>query len=253
MAKFVYNFMRKTIIAGNWKMNKTAEQAVLLVKELKGLCKDCERMVIVCPPFTALYPVREECRGSKIKLGAQNMFFEKEGAYTGEISPLMLKELAEFVIIGHSERRHIFNEGDEIINKKIKAALLQGLKPIFCVGETLDEREKGKTEGIIEGQIKNGLKGIDDIKEVIIAYEPVWAIGTGKNATPSQAEEVHVFIRGILESMYDKERAGKIRILYGGSVKPSNAKELINKENIDGALVGGASLDAKSFYEIIKC
>ncbi len=246
--------MRKIIIAGNWKMNKTVSEAVSLVKELKGLVKDIkDREIVVCPSFTSLVSVAAEIKSSNISLGAQNMHFEKKGTFTGEISPLMLKDIVDYVIIGHSERRHVFGEDDSLINKKVKSALENKLKPIFCVGETLEEREAGKTEKIVMGQIKNGLNGVKDIKNVVIAYEPVWAIGTGKTATPEQAEEVHSFIRGLLKEIFNEKVADEMRILYGGSVKPDNIKGLISKENIDGALVGGASLDAKSFFEVVKC
>ena len=249
--------MRKTIIAGNWKMNKTIAESLSLVKELKKIAADVkDREIVVCPAFTALGAVAAELKSSNIKVGAQNMHFEKNGAFTGEVSALMLRDISvEYVILGHSERRHIFGEKDEVINQKVKAALLNGLKPIFCVGETLSEREAGKTNDIIGNQILKGLKDASkkDIKNVVIAYEPVWAIGTGKNATPEQAEEAHVFIRKVLSKVFDNKIANEVSILYGGSVKPDNIKGIIAKENIDGVLVGGASLDAKSFYQIIKC
>jgi triosephosphate isomerase len=252
----VYN-MRRVIIAGNWKMNNTVGESISLVKELKKLVKDVEdREIIVCPPFTSLAAVGAELKGSNIELGAQNMHFEKQGAFTAEVSPLMLKEIdVKYVIIGHSERRHVFNEDDELINKKIKSALENGLKPIFCVGETLKEREGGKTKQIVKEQVNKGLDGIEkkEMKNLVIAYEPVWAIGTGKNATPQQAEEVHLYIRELLKSMFDDKIAEETVILYGGSVKPDNAKELISQDDIDGALVGGASLDAKKFERIVKC
>jgi triosephosphate isomerase len=246
--------MRTPIIAGNWKMNKNVDEAVSLVKELRDLVADVkEREIIVCPPFTALSSLKAELFTSNINVGAQNLYFEEKGAFTGEISPLMLKELCSHVIIGHSERRAYFNETNETVNKKIKIALKSGLTPIVCVGEKLEERESGKTNDVIKDHVENGLAGLpkEDMAKVIVAYEPVWAIGTGKTATPEQAEEVHVFIRGLLKQMFD-EVAEKTRILYGGSVKPANVKELMAKENIDGALVGGASLDAKSFSEIIN-
>jgi triosephosphate isomerase len=245
---------RKPIIAGNWKMNKTVAEAVSLVKELRDLVEDVSgREIIVCPPFTALSSVKAELFSSNICVGAQNLYYEEKGAFTGEISPLMLKELCSHVIIGHSERRAIFNETNESVNKKIKIALKAGLTPILCVGEKLEERESGKTNDVVKDHIENGLRDLSnkDMSQVIIAYEPVWAIGTGKTATPEQAEEVHVFIRGLLENMFDKDIADKTRILYGGSVKPENVKELMAKENIDGALVGGASLDAKIFSKVI--
>ncbi len=249
--------MRKTLIAGNWKMNKNIGEAISLVKELKKLVEDVDdREIVVCPPSISLAAVSAELKGSSIQLGAQNMHFEKQGAFTGEISPLMLKEIGtKYVILGHSERRQIFNEDDELINKKIKSALENNLTPILCVGETLNEREVDKTREIVGEQLNKGLNGIKnkDMKNIVVAYEPIWAIGTGKTATPEQAEEVHSFIRNLLKSMFDSKTAEDIIILYGGSVKPNNAKDLVSKDNIDGALVGGASLDAKDFAEIIKC
>jgi len=249
--------MRKTIIAGNWKMNKSIGESISLVKELKKLLKGIDdREIVVCPPFTSLASVAAELKTSSIKLGAQNMYFENQGAFTGEISPLMLKEIVtEYVIIGHSERRHILNENDDMINKKIKSALQNELKPIFCIGEKLEEREANKTKDVVESQIKKGLKDVkkEEMKNIVIAYEPVWAIGTGKNATPEQADEVHLFIRNLLTKIFDKKTGEEAIILYGGSVNPENIKSLIAKDNIDGALVGGASLDAKSFSEIVKC
>ena len=248
--------MRKKIIAGNWKMNKTVKEAVLLVKDLKKLVKDVkDKEIVVCPPFTSLQSVSMEIKKSNIKLGAQNMYHEKQGAFTGEISPLMLKNIGvEYVIIGHSERRHILNESDELINKKILSALENNLKPIFCIGETSEERESNKTEDVVEKQVKEGLKSVanEQMKNIVIAYEPVWAIGTGKNAAPEQAEAVHLFIRNMLKAMFNEKIAKETRILYGGSVNPNNIKDLIKEDNIDGALVGGASLDAKSFSELVK-
>ena len=247
--------MRRTIIAGNWKMNKTVNESISLVKELKKLVKGVgDREIIVCPPFTSLSAVGAEIKGSNIKLGAQDMYFENKGAFTGEISPLMLKEVGvEYVIVGHSERRQVIGESDSLINKKIKSALENNLKAIFCIGETLEEREAGKTNTIISNQIKNGLNGVKDMGNIVIAYEPVWAIGTGKTATPEQAEEVHLFIRNLLKKIFNVKVSEETRILYGGSVKPDNIKGLISKEDIDGALVGGVSLDAKRFSEVIKC
>ncbi|RUM40480.1 MAG: triose-phosphate isomerase [Desulfurobacterium sp.] len=246
--------MRRLLIAGNWKMYKTIPEAFDLVRELKELVKDVnDRDILVCPPFTALYPVFKELEGSNIVLGGQNMYFEEQGAFTGEISPLMLKNAGcSYVILGHSERRHIFGETDELINKKVLSAVNHGLIPILCVGELLEEREAGKTQEVVEKQVREGLKGIDEDAEFVIAYEPVWAIGTGKTATPELAEEVHFFIRQILSDMFGNEKANSVRILYGGSVKPENAAGLLNMENIDGALVGGASLKAESFAKIVK-
>lgn len=246
---------RKLMIAGNWKMNKDIQESVdfagSLKEELSGVM---DKDILICPNFTALSKVSEILKASNIALGAQNMFFQDSGAYTGEISALMLKGICKYVIIGHSERRQTFLETDDDINKKIIKAIEHDLKPILCIGETLEQREDKETFDIIESQLKKGLKDIteDDIEDIIIAYEPVWAIGTGKTATPEQAEEVHLYIREKLEEMYDNDTAEKIRILYGGSVKPDNAKDLLEKENIDGALVGGASLDLKSFSGIIN-
>ncbi|WP_457678780.1 triose-phosphate isomerase [Thermovibrio sp.] len=246
--------MRKLLIAGNWKMHKTVPEALKLVRELKEkVGKVSDREVLVCPPFTSLYPVGKELKGSSIKLGAQNMFYEEEGAYTGEISPVMLKDVGcSFVILGHSERRNIFKEDDELINKKVLSAVEHGLVPILCVGEKLKEREEGKTKEVVKRQVVNGLKGLRGDKEFVIAYEPVWAIGTGKSATPEMAQEVHAFIREVLKELFGEETANKVRILYGGSVKPENAKGLLSMPDIDGALVGGASLKAESFAKIVN-
>ena len=236
-------------------MSKTVEEAVSLVRELKELIKDVEdREILVCPPFTALQAIKEELKDSNIKVGAQNMYFEDNGAFTGEISALMLKKLCSYVITGHSERRQYFNEDNELINKKIKKALEHGLKPIVCVGERLEQREGGKTNDVIENHIAEALKDLskEDVLKLTIAYEPVWAIGTGKTATPEQAEEAHIFIRNLIKKMYDEETAEKTRILYGGSVKSKNAADLLSKKDIDGALVGGASLDAEEFSKIVK-
>ena len=246
--------VRRLLIAGNWKMHKTIPEALDLVRELKELVRDVnDRDILVCPPFTALYPVSRELEGSNIVLGGQNMYFEEQGAFTGEISPLMLKDAGcSYVILGHSERRHIFGETDELVNKKVLSAINHGLIPILCVGELLEERESGKTQEVVEKQVREGLKGVDGDNEFVIAYEPVWAIGTGKTATPELAEEVHLFIRQVLSDMFGSEKANSVRILYGGSVKPENAAGLLNMENIDGALVGGASLKAESFAKIVK-
>lgn len=249
--------MRRKVIAGNWKMNNDLQQSVSLIEELKNklVNKSLNCDVIICPPFTSLYEAKKLIDGSVIKLGAQNMFYEDSGAFTGEISAQMLKSVGcEYVILGHSERRTIFGEKDEMINKKIKKALSQKLKPIFCVGETLEEREKDITEKVIKKQIEKGLVDItpDEILDVIIAYEPVWAIGTGKTATPQQAQEVHQFIRKLLTNMYSKDFANMIVIQYGGSVKPDNARELLSQKDIDGALVGGACLKPDSFLGIIE-
>jgi len=249
--------MRKKIIAGNWKMNCDINGAVILISEIKKELskKSIEALVIICPPFTNLETVYTLIKDSSMKLGAQNMYFEESGAFTGEISPAMLKSVGcEFVILGHSERRTIFNESDQFINKKIKAAVKHGLKPIFCIGETLEEREKGITFKTIERQTRNGLDGLseNDLTNLIIAYEPVWAIGTGRNATPQQAEEIHQYIRELIAKMYSQNFANQLIIQYGGSVKPENAKELLSQADIDGALVGGACLKADSFIKIIE-
>ncbi|MHB8578376.1 MAG: triose-phosphate isomerase [Ignavibacteriaceae bacterium] len=249
--------MRRKVIAGNWKMNNNlTESQNLISKLIEGLSKEkinCD--VIICPPFTSLSLSASLISGSIIKLGAQNMYFEENGAYTGEISASMLLSAGcEYVILGHSERRHIFGENDELINKKIKKALSSGIKPIFCVGETLDERESGVTNEIIKRQVYEGLNGLleKDLNTIIIAYEPVWAIGTGKTATPNQAQEVHNFIRNLISSKFSSAAAEKIIIQYGGSVKPDNTKELLSQKDIDGALVGGACLKAESFIGIIQ-
>jgi triosephosphate isomerase (TIM) len=228
----------KPLIVANWKMNMDVKSSVSFIDKFKPLIKNSKADIVICPPFTLLNTVNEMIKNTSIKLGAQDIHFEEEGAFTGEVSASMLKDFCEYVITGHSERRHFFNETDELINKKIKTALENNLKPILCIGETLEQRENNKTMKIIENQLKTCLKNIKEA--VVIAYEPVWAIGTGKNATPGQAEEVHKFIR----SLYD------VRIIYGGSMKPENSKELLSMPNIDGGLVGGASLDAKSFAEI---
>ena len=249
--------MRIPFIAGNWKMNKGIEETKQFFQEFLPLIKSLDfntRDVMIAPPFTSLFIASELIKNTKILLGAQNACWEKKGAFTGEISPSMLKEInVKYVIIGHSERRHIFGETNEIIAKRVKGVIEEGLCAILCVGETLEQREKGITFLVVEEQLKEGLKYINDKiteKNLIIAYEPVWAIGTGKTATPEQAEEVHVFIREILSKLFGKDLSEKIRIIYGGSVKPDNIKELISQPNIDGVLVGGASLNPKSFFEI---
>ncbi len=248
--------MRKPLIVGNWKMNNSTAESVDLAEKLKKTVKDMAGVdVVVAPPFTALGSVRDAVKGSIIKLGAQNLFWEDKGAYTGEVSPLMIRDLdCEYVIIGHSERREYFKESDEIVNKKIKAALRNKLKAIVCVGESLKEREENKTMQVIESQVKKGLQGLSlsEAKELIIAYEPVWAIGTGRNATPAQANEVHAYIRKLLSQIFNEDIASNIKILYGGSVKPSNSAELMSEKEIDGALVGGASLEDESFAQIVR-
>lgn len=242
---------RKILIAANWKMNKTIEESIDFIKEFKNLINN-NNEIVIAPPFTALQEVKKAIVGTNIKLAAQNMHYEDEGAYTGEISPLMLKELVDYVILGHSERRQFFNETDQLINKKIKTALKNKLKVILCIGETLEQRENNKTNDVIKEQVENCLKEINEIENITIAYEPIWAIGTGKTATAEQAEEVHKFIRELIKNLYNEDVSNKIRILYGGSVNPDNIKSLIEMENIDGALVGGASLEPKSFSEIVN-
>jgi triosephosphate isomerase (TIM) len=243
-------------IAGNWKMNKTIGDAVDFTNQLKKLYAGLDdRVVVIAPPFTALYPVAEALKGSSIRLSAQNLSDKTEGAYTGEVSGGMLVDAGcEYVIIGHSERRTLFGERDAVINSKVSAALVSGLKPIFCIGETLNEREELQTFNIIEKQIKEGLNNLntDDIRRLVIAYEPVWAIGTGKTATPEQAQEVHAFIRHLIEKMYDENIAQDIAVIYGGSVTPKNIGDLMAKPDINGALVGGAILDVDSFIRIIR-
>ena len=245
--------MRVPMIAGNWKMNTTLCQAIALVNEmLPGLDEIAHVDKVICPPFISLAAVRELIKGSSIKLGAQNIYFEEKGAYTGEISPLMLADLCEFVIIGHSERRQYFNETGEITNKKIRAALKVKLKPILWVGEKLEENEAGRTEEIVTGQLRASLAGIDYPYGLIIAYEPIWAIGTGKAATGEQANETIGLIRQTISQKYGKRIAQDLRILYGGSVTAANATEFINQPEIDGALVGGASLKADQFLSMVK-
>jgi len=247
--------MRKPIIAGNWKMNNTISQSLKLINEIKSYNLNENVEVVVCVPFTSLYEVKKELKGTNIKLGAQNMHWEDSGAYTGEISPLMLKEIGiDYCIIGHSERRQYFNETDETVNKKIKSALRHGIKPIVCVGETLEDREKAKEKEIVKEQV---LKALEDIKEeeienIVIAYEPIWAIGTGKTASSDDANEMCGFIRDTISKKYGVDISKNIRIQYGGSVKPNNIKELMDKEEIDGALVGGASLNASDFVKLIN-
>ncbi|NQU95168.1 MAG: triose-phosphate isomerase [Candidatus Omnitrophica bacterium] len=248
--------MRKPIIAGNWKMHKTVEEAIVLANAIKRDVFDIEDVeIVLCPPFTSLGDVKDVILETNISLGAQNMHWEAEGAKTGEISSKMLKQIGcKYVIIGHSERRAYFGETNQTVNNKVGAALKEGLFPIMCVGEKLEERESGKAFDIISGHIEGGLVNIgpEEILNLVIAYEPVWAIGTGKNATPDQAQEVHKFIRGLLAKKYGKDTSEKIRIQYGGSVKPSNIESLIGEKDIDGALVGGASLKSESFVELVK-
>ena len=248
--------MRTPIIAGNWKLNKTVSEAVSLTTDLAKLVDNISDVeIVVAPVFTALSNVHDAINGSNIQLAAQDLYWEDSGAFTGEVSAPMLKDVGcDYVIIGHSERRQYFGETNETVNQKVKAALSHDLKPIICVGELLEEREAGKTESVIEDHVKGGIVDLteSEMESCVIAYEPVWAIGTGKTATPDQAQEVHSFIRDILKNCYSDKLASKIRIQYGGSVKPENAAELMSQQDVDGALVGGASLEAESFADIVK-
>lgn len=247
--------MKKPFIAGNWKMFKTNREAVNLVQTIKaGVYKTTDCQIVICPPFTSLASVAEIVKDSPIELGAQNMHPETEGAYTGEISPAMIKDLnCRYVILGHSERRQYFHENDTFVNEKTKTALKYSLIPIVCVGETLEQREAKQQFEVVKTQFDNSLKDItkEEILKLVIAYEPVWAIGTGKTASPEQAEQMQSYIRRLLKERYSDEIAAKVPILYGGSVKPDNIAELMKKPNVDGALVGGASLKAESFVQIV--
>jgi len=248
--------MRKRIIAGNWKMNKTLPEAVALAKEVVKLsagADNCE--VVICPTFVCLSGVNQVLSGSNVQLGAQDVHFEEKGAFTGKVSCDMLKSVGvKYVIIGHSEQRTYFHETNETVNKKVKAVLKAGLLPIICVGETLAEREADKTEKVVEDHVRGAYAGLskEDALKTVIAYEPVWAIGTGKTASPEQAQEVHAFIRDLLDKMYDKNVADQIRLQYGGSMKADNAKELLQKPDIDGGLIGGAALKAEDFNGIVR-
>ncbi|MBL7077242.1 MAG: triose-phosphate isomerase [Kiritimatiellae bacterium] len=247
--------LRKKIIAGNWKMNKTIADAQELASGVKLELAECREVdVVLCPPFTALKAVGDIIENTSIKLGAQNMHWEADGAYTGEISASMLRDLyCHYVILGHSERRTYFGETDTIVNHKVKSALATNLIPIVCVGETLEEREADRTQEVIQTQVEGSLSGLaDEIKQVVVAYEPIWAIGTGRTATPEMAQEVHAFIRRILTGLSDADTAETVRIQYGGSMKPGNAEELLGQPDIDGGLIGGAALDARSFVEIVR-
>ncbi len=249
--------MLKKIIAANWKMNMTIGEAESFLKDFRLEIEEVTGVeIVIAPPFTALPKLSELLGGSqKVRLGAQNFYFEKSGAYTGEISAAMLRDLfVRYVIIGHSERRQIFGETDSFINKKVLAAHASELKPILCVGETLEEREAGKEKQVLETQLRGGLAGVsaEQLVETVIAYEPVWAIGTGKTATSAQAQDAHAHVRAVLAELTDAATADKVRIQYGGSVKPANALELLSQPDIDGALVGGASLEARGFAEIVK-
>lgn len=247
--------MRKPIIAGNWKMNMTIKSAIDFVNGIKDRVKQDDVEVLICAPFTILKDLKEHTKGTNIKVGAQNMHYENSGAYTGEVSAKMLTEIdVDYVIIGHSERRQYFNETDETCNKKLVQAFKNNLTPILCVGETLDERESGKMEDKIKSQIKNGLANLDskNVENMVIAYEPIWAIGTGKTATSDQANEVIKFIRKEVQNIFGESTAEKIRIQYGGSVKPSNVKEIMGMSDIDGALVGGASLKVDDYVALVN-
>ena len=247
--------MRKPLIAGNWKMNKTPYQAQMLVRQIDSIELDDEVEALVCVPAVDLQAVNEGMDDTQLYLGAQNMHYEDHGAYTGEISAAMLKDLqVEYVILGHSERRELFGESDALIQKKVDAALANGLLPILCVGETLEEREAGKQEEKVQGQLMSALQNVkpDDFKKLVIAYEPIWAIGTGKTASDADAEEMAAFIRRQVATMISPAAAETVRILYGGSVKPENIKKIMEQENIDGALVGGASLEAPSFISLVN-
>jgi len=247
--------LRIPIIAGNWKMFKTISEAVDFVELIKEPVSGTEVEVVLCVPYTLLTAVKEAVKGTNIKVAAQNMHWEEQGAFTGEISPLMLKDIGvDYCVIGHSERRQYFNETDETVNKKVLSALGHDIRPIVCVGETLQQRENGETEQLVRMQVNNALKGVtpEQIKEVVVAYEPIWAIGTGKTATPEQANEVIYHIRETLKELYGDDLHTEIRIQYGGSVKSSNIEEIMNQEDIDGALVGGASLNTREFVEIVN-
>jgi len=246
--------MRKPIIAGNWKMHKTIAEALEFVNDVKDKVSNNEVEAVICAPFTLLKDLKEATKGTNIKIGAQNMHFEEMGAFTGEISPLMLKELdMDYVVIGHSERRQYFNETNETVNKKVLKALDVEINPILCVGETLEEREAGNTKNVCKVQVEKALENIskEDLAKVVIAYEPVWAIGTGKTATSEDANDVIAYIREVVANLYG-ELANEIRIQYGGSVKPSNVAEIMNQSDIDGALVGGASLQANDYVELVN-
>ncbi|MGO1368403.1 MAG: triose-phosphate isomerase [Senegalia sp. (in: firmicutes)] len=247
--------MRRPIIAGNWKMNKTISEGVDFVKEIKHLGDNTDVEVVVCVPFVSLLSVKKELEASNIKLGAQNIHFEENGAYTGEISPLMLKEIGvDYAIIGHSERREYFNETNETVNKKVKSSLAHDIKPIVCVGETLEEREDNSAKEKIKTQITKALEDVskDDMKNIVLAYEPIWAIGTGKTASSEDANEMISYIRNLIRDKYDEEISEEVRIQYGGSVKPNNVTEIMNEPDIDGALVGGASLKKDDFTELVR-
>lgn len=247
--------MRKPIIAGNWKMNMTSEECKKLIDELRPLVENAQCDVVVCPPFVDLPAAKEALKGSKIGLGAQNIHWAEKGAFTGEISALMLKELGvEYAIVGHSERRQFFGETDEGVNRRARAALAAGITPIICVGESLEQREGGETNAVVGGQTAAALCGMsaEEAENVVIAYEPIWAIGTGRTATSQQADETIAVIRGMVKNLYGEAVASKIRIQYGGSMNPKNAAELMAMPNIDGGLIGGASLKALDFSQVVN-
>ena len=248
--------MRTPFVAGNWKMFKTVAETVRYVKEFRGLVKDVQDVeIVIAPPFTALHAAAEAARNSNVGVAAQNLHWEREGAFTGEISAAMIAESgAEYVIVGHSERRTLFGETDASVNRKIAAAFAGGLMPIVCIGETLDQRERQETFTVLDRQIRDGLDGVtsDRLLRLVIAYEPVWAIGTGRNATPAQAAEAHGHIRKRLQQWFGAEPSELCRIVYGGSVKPENIRDLASQPNVDGALVGGASLDVRAFFDIVS-
>ena len=247
--------MRKAIIAGNWKMNKTPDEARALVEELIPLVADAECEVVVCPPFVDLCPVSKAIKGTNIHLGAQNIHWAKSGAFTGEISADMLKKFGvEYAIVGHSERRQYFGETDATVNMRAKAALENGITPIICVGESLEQRERGETDEFVASQVRGALEGIsaDDARRIVIAYEPIWAIGTGRTATAEMAEETITVIRKTLRSIFGNDAAETVRIQYGGSMNPQNAASLMAMENIDGGLIGGASLKGEDFSKVVK-
>jgi triosephosphate isomerase (TIM) len=248
--------MRIPFIAGNWKMYKTVTDAVKYVKELRGMVKDVEDVeIVLAPMFTALHAAAEAARNSNVGISAQDLYWEREGAFTGEVSGPMIREAgAEYVIIGHSERRTYFGETDATVNRKTVAAFAASLTPIVCIGETLDQRERNETFDVLDRQIKQGLEGItgDQLGQLVIAYEPVWAIGTGRNATPAQAGEAHAHIRKRLQQWFGNEAADACHVIYGGSVKPDNIRDLVSQPDVDGALVGGASLEVRSFFDIVS-
>ena len=248
--------MRTPFIAGNWKMYKTVSDAVKYAKEFRSLVKDIEDVeIVLAPPFTALHAVAEAVRNSNVGVAAQDLYWEREGAFTGEVSAVMIREAgADYAIIGHSERRTLFGETDATVNRKVAAAFANGLTPIVCIGETLDQRDRNETMEVLDRQIKAGLDGVaaGQLGQLVIAYEPVWAIGTGRNATPAQAAEAHGHIRQRLRQWFGTDAAELCHVIYGGSVKPENAKDLVSQPDVDGALVGGASLDVRGFTDIVS-